>query len=1061
MNFRNLTLSLLGAAAMIGSCFTGASAARPSAPAPKKHAAASTRHEAAVVVPAKTAYAWVTRDRGGLDKGLVSFSLNKPGELKSLHALPELAYAGCYADGKYYFDRYRTYTENGESTWAHIAFSSVDIATGAITDIKDWSDEYFVINDMTYDYANNIIYAMGRNIYQDDFLSGFAFEYSSLMTINPVTGVVTEAKQFIDWGSGTYANKTYYNIACDLNGTLYSVDQNGMLVTFDPANDFAETVIGRTGMNPGRTTQSMEFDHTTGTLYWACDNATKAAELVIVDTTSGHASVVGETGNDSHLIGLHIPFAVPSQAAPAAVSALKAVPDADGGKSITLSWVNPSKTYGGHTLNSIASVKILRNNETVKTITDATVGTAETWTDNVADAALYSYTVVATNVAGDGLPSGVTRWVGKDIPMAVTQLGVARDGAGAQLRWTEPEEGIHGGVIDRASLGYKIVRFPDGEILATDARGTSFDDKTVPGMGRYYYTVESHTAEGVGEAATSVEIALGDGVQDFPWSTLFSDRSEFDLWTVVDRNGGSTWSWKSRSAGGYEAQAMYQYDNNNVGDDYLVSPDLLLQAGTTYKVRFAYAGSNEHHTEKLELTFGRGKTAEAQSAILKRLTMTDGTFRFCEAELPAIEETGNYNIAFHAISDPGNFNIYVTDVTVSVGSAGGSTIIPDEPGTEDFEAPYNLKATVDAAANEVLLTWNTEETGDAYRTNIYEDFENMRSWEINPAGDYGWSYIDGDGGRPYLDDYEVMPYPTDGEPLAAMVMTPNELHKYIYEPNPAHSGENYLLFKSNYSKGDGTRPAPAPDDWFISPALDYGSEFIFRFYCKADPDAESPYGDRWNTEQFLVGYSKTDRKPGSFVWMTENNEKVTTNFNEWVKKEYSMPANARYVCIRYCTPDCGYWFMVDDVFIGIESGARAPRAAEFKGFEISLDNKVVDTTPETNYMLTDLTPGVHVAKVTAVYEGGRSKAAVTSFTIGSSGISETAPAGISVYPNPASETVFFGTTAVRAALHSMSGVTVAETADAASMDISGVAAGIYLLTVETETGSATTRLIVK
>ena len=126
--------------------------------------------------------------------------LNTPSKLTSLFPLPNLAYAGCFANGAYFFDRYRTYTDDkGESTWAHIALSTVDLATGSVTDIKDWSDEYFIINDMAYDYTTGLIYAMGRSIYQDDFLSSLVFEYSCLYTINPVTGVMTEVKQFIDW----------------------------------------------------------------------------------------------------------------------------------------------------------------------------------------------------------------------------------------------------------------------------------------------------------------------------------------------------------------------------------------------------------------------------------------------------------------------------------------------------------------------------------------------------------------------------------------------------------------------------------------------------------------------------------------------------------------------------------------------------------------------------------------------------------------------------------------------------------------------------------------------
>lgn len=1027
----------------------------------KKHPKASGKSLVAPVVPDKTAYAWATRDRGDIPKGIVSFSLSNPGQLTSVHALPNLAYAGCYGNGKYYFDRYRTYTENGESTWAHIAFSSIDLATGQVTDIKDWSEEYFVINDMSYDYTTNRIFAMGRTFYIDDFLPGFQFECSCLYTIDPSTGVMTEEKLFIDWANGALTNPTYYNLACDLNGTLYSVDQNGNLVWFDRDNEYEANVIGRTGLNPSKSTQSMEFDHTTGTLYWAADYSDKVAELVVVDTSSGLASVIGETGTDSHLVGLHIPFEVPSQAAPGAVTAYTAQPDANGANTISLSWTNPTKSFGGYNLASISSVKVLRNGDEVASLSGAP-GVQMTWTDNVPSPGLYSYTVIAVNSAGNGLPSGLTKWVGLDVPMAVTELGVGRNSDGtAVLSWTAPGSGAHGGVIDPSSLGYKITRFPDGTILTSDCRENSFTDTTVPGLGRYYYTVEAHTAQGVGEVARTAEIALGATIESFPWNTLFADLSEFDLWTVIDNNGGSTWSWKQRSAGGYETQAMYSYDNNNKGDDYLISPDILMREGARYKVKFAYAGANAYHTEKMALTFGRGKTAGSQSTVLKEFTMTDGDFRTFEIDLPAVEETGYYNIGFHALSDAGQYNIYVTDVTVMMTVAP-----PDDPGQEyDFKTPENLTVDIDNAAGAVTLRWNESATPDVPPTsNITEDFESMPRWEVNPAGEYGWTYIDGDGGIPYVDDYYEKPYPTDGTPLAAMVMAPYELHEFVYEANPPHSGEQYLLFKSNFYAGDRTRPAPAPDDWFISPALNFGQDFIFRFWCKADPDAEG-YGDPWNTEYFHVGYSTTDNDPESFIWMTDEPEKVTTSFAEWQKKEYAIPAAARYVCIHYCTPENGYWFMVDDLFIGVEnmgsSVAKAAATPTFQDYEVLIDDEKVGSTAETSFRAEGLARGSHVAKVVAVYAEGRSEAAVAEFFMNTSGVEGISEGSVKIYPNPAAETVFFGCEAEEATLYSLSGAKLKSVCGADSLDLTDVPAGMYILTVKTGSGVHTERLVVK
>ncbi|MDE7401931.1 MAG: choice-of-anchor J domain-containing protein [Muribaculaceae bacterium] len=1024
-------------------------AANDFAPAPKKHVK-STPEKIAPVVPSKTAMAWCTRDRGNTPLGLVEFDLSKPGTLTSKKAMPNLAYAGCYGDGKYYFDRYRTYTDtDGSQTWAHIAFSSVDPNTGTITDIKDWKDEYFVINDMTYDYTTGKIYAMIRNMYVDDFLTGFYFQYSAIATIAPTTGVLTEVKQFIDWGNGALTNPTYYTLACDLNGNLYSVNQNGELVTFDKSNDWAEVVIGRTGLNPSQTTQSMEFDHTTGALYYAADFKNEVAKLMVVDTASGLASPIGETGQDAHLVGLYIPFDLPSQAAPAQVTEYTVTPNAAGSENAVLTWTNPTKSFGGSNLATISKIDVIRNGEKVATLS-GTPGQQMTYTDNVPAPGLYTYTVTCGNSAGAGLPSGVTRWVGKDVPMAVTELGIGRlDDGTALLEWKAPTAGAHAGVIDESSLGYKITRFPDGTVVASDCRECSFNDKSVSGMGRWWYTVESHTAQGVGETARTAEIALGAAIDKLPWSTLFADKSEFDLWTVVNNNGGSTWSWKSRTAGGYQAMAMYGYDNNNKGDDYLISPAIYLRAGGGYRVSFAYSGSNANYTEKMDVTFGNAATAEAQSQVIKSLSMKTGDFATCTVNLPEVTEDGYYHFAFHALSDPKQYNIYVTDVKVEMTVAPPSG--PDDPVYE-FITPHSLTANVDEAAGTLSLSWGH---GDYDPTPgvtqpIVEDFESMQKWSLNPAGNYGWTYIDGDKGIPYKDDYYDMPYPTDGAPLAAMVLAPYDLHEYVYNVNPPHSGELCLLFKSNYSAGDGSRPAPAPDDWMISPRLSFNQDFIFSFWCKADPD-DGGWGDLWNTEYYQVGYSLTDNNPESFIWMSETPEKVTSTDATWKKREYSIPAAAKYVCIHYCTPDCGYWFLVDDIYIGVPENTtvkaplRASATPTLIGFDIFINDHRVGATTEHSYVadITSLTKGTHVAKVMARYAEGVSEPVATQFEI--RGGSDVELTNSDVKVSYTGDAVIFSATVDSAALYDLTGLMVAQTNESNTMTLGNLHSGVYTL----------------
>lgn len=962
--------------------------------APRKARLNQPKASAQAAVPKTKAYGWLLRDQT-LQKGIVEFSLDNPTQITLRHQMPEKAWSGAFVDGNYYFYRYRD--DSANQNWIPLAFSKVELASGKITDVASWSDKQFISNDMAYDYATGTLYALSREIYADDFLSQLTFEYSGLYKIDVNTGVATQVKQFINWNSGALANPTYLTLTADLEGNIYTIDINGNLYRLNPADDWSATLVGDTGRRPTSSIQSMDYDPATGMIFWAADYKNQVADLCMVDPKTAATSVVGALGNDSRICGMHVGFNVPGNGTPAGVAELKIVPAADGSNKAEISWNNPSKTFGGANLASLTKVTLLRDGEKVTEWTSPGVGTPLTFSDTPAAAGFYTYSVVGANALGQGMERKAVAWVGRDVPDAVGNPGIGRnDDGSAIIKWDAPAAGMHGGWIDTQSLRYKITRMPDGKIVADAATGTEFTDATITSMGRYQYSIVPYTTDGEGPAAKTIEIALGKEVTSLPYNCIFDDPSVFNTWTVVNANGGSTWKWKQRGLKDFNAFAMYEYDNDNVGDDYLISPPFSLKKGATYTVKFNYRGSNDKHTEKFEVVFGSAATKEGMSKVLKSYTVVTGDPAYDTLEFPEIEEDGTYFVGFHAISEPKMYNLYITDVTVT--QTGGGVTPPPTPG--ELAPATNLQAFVDAENQRVTLTWNSPvisgDDDETISSPINEDFESYPEWVLNPSGKYPWHYIDGDGGIPYRSDYEDMPYPTDGQPCAAMIMAPYELSKQVYEPNPPHSGDKYLLFKSNFSAGDGSRPAPAPRDFFISPRLEFPTDFVFSFWCKADPDWEAAQDgftgdDVWNKEQFRVGYSTTGRDEADFKWFTDANEQVTSTGTSWTKKEYAVPADAKYVCIKYCTPENGFWFMVDDVYIGPAQTESAPmRAAAgeatFKHFDVYFNDSKVMTTTGNSHELLLVEDGDHKAKVVAVYEEGEAAPAEVTFTMKSSGI---------------------------------------------------------------------------
>lgn len=1031
------------------------------------------QHRVVAAAPNTTARAWMVRDRGDLPLGLVSFNVAAPETFTSLFTLPDKVFAGVNTPSGYYFYRFREDTAN--ETMIPLAWSSLDPATGEITDIADWKDKAFIFNDMAYDYKSGKIYGLSREYYTDEYLTALSFEYSGLYTIDASTGVATQVKQFINWDTGALANPTYITLTADLEGNLYAIDVNGYLVKFDRDNDYAEVEIGFTGHYPAQRLQTMTYDPMTGKIYWAADYKSALAELLMVDPETAETQVIGLLGNDARLAGLDIPCTIPSGGAPAAVTEMTVTPSASGENSAQISFVNPTKTFGNSKLASLTKVTIARDGSEIHSVSPANIGETVNYTDQVSEAGYRTYVVTPYNALGTGMAKSVTKWVGHDVPDAPGNVGIGRsdDGAGV-IEWVEPTVGLHGGWIDASSLRYRIVRMPGNTLVAEDVKGNTFTDHTVTSMGSYYYVITPYTADGDGAAAKSVTIELGSEISVLPYNCLFENESVFNTWTVINNNGGSTWQWKKRGLSDYDCFAMYQYDSKNDGDDYLVSPPVRMKAGQTYSVKFNYRGSNASHTEKFDVRFGNAATVEGLTNSLKSYELKDGDGRFDTIDLPEITEDGTYYIAFHATSEKNMYNIYITDVTISCTSSGGGTGGGDE---DSFKAPTNLKATVNAEYGDVVLSWaygNTGgETGDddpGLSVEILEDWEGYPSFILNPtATTWDWSYIDGDKGIPYVSDYEADAYPTDGKPLAAMIMAPYELTKDVYYPNPPHSGDKYLLFKSNFYDGNSQRPAPAPDDYFISPKLNYSSDFVFSFWCKADPDLEGQesgglWGSTlWNTEQFRVGYSTTGKEASDFIWLTDEPEVITSMDNSWTFKEYAIPAAAKYVCINYCTKDYnGFWFMVDDISIAMPNAGKPRRVAPtFSNFDVYVDGSKVASTEATSYTVTGLEEGDHTASVVAVYAEGESEPATVNFNIKLGGVDEIAAQGIRIYPNPATDVVNFGTAVDTAELLDMSGRCVAKVQDAAAMNLNGIAPGIYLVRMTVAGNVHTSRLIVK
>ena len=133
---------------------------------------------------------------------------------------------------------------------------------------------------------------------------------SELLTIDKNTAKV-EKKFDLD--------RKFFTLACSYEGQLYAISFQGDFCKIDK-NTGAVTVVGKLQYNPNYI-QSMEFDHTDGTLYWVASVTTVQHDpegfttemdetfMAFIDPESGTVSRLGNIGTSGQIIGLYIPFA--------------------------------------------------------------------------------------------------------------------------------------------------------------------------------------------------------------------------------------------------------------------------------------------------------------------------------------------------------------------------------------------------------------------------------------------------------------------------------------------------------------------------------------------------------------------------------------------------------------------------------------------------------------------------------------------------------------------------------------------------------------------------------
>lgn len=579
----------------------------------------------------KTAYGIIGFDGtdSNLLNGLVSFPIEEGGKFSLVKYLGDESHdvtAGAYANGYYYYSR--TQTDLETQAMIPVDLKRYDMENDEVTTVGTLSGFTSHINDMSYDYSTGTMYAISV---KDNV-------YSVLYTIDLNTAAA-KAVATLD--------RRFFTLACSYAGQLYAVSFDGDFCKVDKTSGAVE-VVGATGWHP-TFYQSMEFDHSDETLYWAA-NLIQGTDnddcIATIDLATGTASKVAAVGDYPQIAGLYLPFSASAKGTPAAVDNLIVEPGANGAATAELTWTNPSKTFDGQALTAISAVKVYRNHKLVKTFTSAKPGEHMTYIDNVGTTkgAVYNYTVVASNEVGEGAEAKDAAFIGHDVPAGVGGLKIAvTDFNKVSLSWSQSDEGPSGGWVDKSTLTYTVTRYPDGKVVASGLKDTHVDD-VVDKTQQCYYSVQARNADGESNVLSTRPQTIGPAYA-MPASFDFTSESADNSWTVVDANNdGYAWMWTTTSS----SRVMgHQASNTVVSDDWLIGYYMPFTKDGVYRIDINY---HAYSPDKVELYLLDKMNVETPLESIGTMNIQGSRDMQHYSVIFKAPATGYYNLGLHAVS---------------------------------------------------------------------------------------------------------------------------------------------------------------------------------------------------------------------------------------------------------------------------------------------------------------------------------------------------------------------------------------------------------------------------
>lgn len=496
-----------------------------------------------------------------------------------------------------------------------MALAKVDMLTGDTTNVFQFADlaepdveQTAWYNGrykyaMAYDPVQKVMYALGADYENGDPSLGYTVLYEVNLNATTLNDLFTKVMDmdglYWDFCFDTQGNAWFAQKYAGSDGIVKGTN----LVKMD--GDFNRISEVKMQSEWGEDINSiyfstMYFDNSTGDLYYLPCSDYGSTSLYKVNPTTGISQSVAWFNQGNHFTGLYIPYLTADNgAAPARVSGLDAQADLNGAMKDTIKWVTPSKTWAGDDLANLQTVKIYRknagyatteltktadliaNSQLLATVPATEKETAMSWVDENPTDGINTYYVLAANDKGNGVIDSIRCYMGIDVPGAVGNIMLEKNGTGVNISWDAPEKGANNGYIGTEGLSYKITRLPDSVVVAENVTDTKYTDNTLGEQQSYSYTVQAVNAKGAGAIATSNPIMAGSALKT-PVSLAFDTQTDADRWSTNKMNNSIYFYYAGGWSDDYKCMIGYGTTTGTV-EGTLISPPLYLEEGKTYR----------------------------------------------------------------------------------------------------------------------------------------------------------------------------------------------------------------------------------------------------------------------------------------------------------------------------------------------------------------------------------------------------------------------------------------------------------------------------------------------